>query len=187
MSDAIEPFIRHASEVVLETPIFTVRRDLAEHPRSGRRGHYVVLDQPDWVNVVALTPEEDVVLIRQWRHGTRRVELEIPAGLIDAGETPLQAAARELREETGYEAASLELIGSVAPNPAFQANTCYTVLARGCVELGAQELDAGEDIAVLRMSPKQLREAVGAGQLRNAMVICALFWWLESRGSWAPL
>ena len=178
-SGELEAFIRHASEVVLETPIFDVRRDLAEHPRSGRRGHYYVLEQPDWVNVVAETTQGELVVIRQWRHGTRRVELEIPAGLIDPGETPLQAAARELREETGYVAEALELIGSVAPNPAFSANTCHTVLARGCRLAGAQELDAGEDIAVDRITPDELRAAIRDGRVRNAMVICGLYWWLD--------
>ena len=184
MTDERPPaFIRHASEVVLETPIFDVRRDLAEHPRSGRRSHVYVLEQPDWVNVVALTDAGEVVVIRQWRHGTRRVELEIPAGLIDPGETPLEAGARELREETGYVAERLEVIGSVAPNPAFSANTCYTVLAQGCRRVAEQALDPGEDIAVELIARERLREAVASGEVRNAMVICGLYWWLSSPGA----
>lgn len=172
----IQPFIRHASEELLRTSIFTVRQDLAEHPKSGRRGKYLVLEQPDWVNVVALSPGGELIMVRQWRHGTRAVELEVPAGVIDPGESPLEAAARELREETGYVAAQLELIGSVAPNPAFASNTCFTVLARDCTLVGEQELDEGEDIEVELFGPERLEAALAAGEIRNAMAICALFW-----------
>ena len=157
-----------------------VRQDLAEHPKSGRRSHYVVLEQPDWVNVVALTTAQELLMVRQWRHGTRSVELEVPAGIIDAGEDPLAAAARELREETGYVAQELVLIGSVAPNPAFADNTCHTVLARGCTRAGEQQLDPGEDIEVERFDAQRLREAVAAGEIRNAMAICALFFWQQA-------
>jgi len=175
----IEPFVRHASEVLLETSIFTVRQDLAAHPKSGRVCPYVVLEQADWVNIVALSEAGELVMVRQWRHGTRCVELEIPAGLIDPGEAPLAAAARELREETGYVAAKLELLGSVAPNPAFSANTCFTVLATGCRLEHEQELDAGEDIEVELLAPEAVRAAAAAGAIRNAMVICALYWWTQ--------
>ena len=180
----VEPFERLSSEVVLETAIFTVREDRARHPRSGREGRYLVLDQPDWVNVIALTPDDRIVMIRQWRHGTRAVELEVPAGIVDPGEQPLEAAIRELREETGYAPGAIEVVGAVAPNPAYQANTCHTFVATGCTRVADQDLDPGEDIEVELLTRDELDAAIASGELRNAQVICALFWW--ERGSDEP-
>nr|WP_276599476.1 NUDIX hydrolase [Nannocystis sp. SCPEA4] len=153
----------------------------AEHPRTGSRRQYVTLDAPDWVNLVALTPEGQLVLVRQWRHGTRRFELELPAGAIDRGETPEQAAARELLEETGYSAATISRLGEVAPNAAFQHNRCYTVLAEGCVRTGETDFDEGEDIEIVLCSPSELRAQLG-GPVLNAMVFCGLYWWFERQG-----
>jgi len=176
----VEPFRRLASERILETAIFSVRQDRAAHPQTGRVGEYVVLEQPDWANVVAVTADERIVMIRQWRHGTRAVELEIPAGIVDPGESPRAAAIRELREETGYAPASPEAvvaIGAVAPNPAYQSNTCHTFLATGCTEVGAQALDPGEDIEVVLLTRAELDAALERGEVRNAQVICGLYWW----------
>jgi 8-oxo-dGTP pyrophosphatase MutT (NUDIX family) len=178
----VKPFIRHASEHLLDTPIFRLRRDRAEHPETGHVGDYFVLENPDWVNVVALTPAREILLVRQWRHGTGTVELELPAGLIEPGESPLDAAARELREETGHAPARCSLLGEVAPNAAFQRNTCFTVLAEGCVPDGPTRFDAGEDIELVVEPVARLPALLRGGHFRNAMVHIGLLWWLESQG-----
>jgi len=178
----VKPFIRHASEHLLDTPIFRLRRDRAEHPETGHVGDYFVLENPDWVNVVALTPAREVLLVRQWRHGTAAVELELPAGLVDGEESALEAAARELREETGYRAERLTLLGQVAPNASFQHNTCFTVLAEGCVPDGPTRFDAGEDIELVVEPVARIPTLLREGRFRNAMVHIGLLWWLESLG-----
>lgn len=176
------PFVRHESSIVLETPVFRLRKDRASHPVTGHTGNYVVLECPDWVNMVALTDDDQIILVRQWRHGSRSIELEIPAGMIDHGEEPLVAAARELREETGYEASAMRLIGQVSPNAAFQNNTCYTALATGCRKLHDTSFDAGEDLELVVVPVAELPAMVASGQLRNGMVIAGLFWWLQGAG-----
>lgn len=178
----IEPFPKHGSDLVLRTPIFDLRTDDVTHPVTGRRHTFYVLHVRPYVNVVAETAEGEIVLIRQWRHGTRDVGVEVPAGIADEGETPEQAAARELREETGYVAERLTVLGQVQPNPAHQDNLSYTVLAEGCRKLADTEFDEAEEIEVDLVDRDELRRLVLAGEIRNAMVVCALFWWLQHRG-----
>lgn len=175
----IKPFVLHSSRVLLETPIFTLREDIAEHPHTGHTAPYFVLENPDWVNVVALTDDGDIVLVEQWRHGVRKVELEIPAGLVDPGEDPLVAAARELREETGYVAEHLEIVGAVHPNAAYQQNTCTTVLATGCKRTAEQEFDDGEDLEVVVLSRQEVMARIAAGGIRNGMSVLGLLLWAQ--------
>lgn len=177
----LRPFRYRQSRELLKTPIFRLREDEAEHPRTGRVRPYVALDAPDWVNIVAITDDEQMLLVRQWRHGTRRFELELPAGALEPGESPEQAAARELMEETGYQATSITLIGTVAPNAAYQSNRCFTVLAEGCRKTGETNFDEGEDIEIELCAPEALRARLG-GEVQNALVFCGLYWWLERRG-----
>ncbi|MBX6314662.1 MAG: NUDIX hydrolase [Isosphaeraceae bacterium] len=152
------------------------------HPVTGHRRTYYVLDNPDFINVIALTTEGQIVLIRQWRHGTREIELELPAGLVDPGESPLEAARRELLEETGYAAETWSLIGSVKPNPAYQVNTGWSTLAEGCRKVAEPSLDDGEDIEVVLVDPAEIPGLVRDGTIRHSLVLCSLFWWLDGRG-----
>ena len=146
-----KPFTVIDTRPLVSTRVFSLRADRAVPPKGGEAGEYYVLDTPDWVNVIAETEDDEVVLVKQWRHGSRRVELEIPGGLIEPGEAPLMAAARELMEETGYEAAEMEILQTIRPNPAFMDNECTTVLAKGCRRVGPQALDDDEDIDILRI------------------------------------
>ena len=121
---------RLETKTIHETPVLTLEEVALLRPGRDEPVRFVQLRCPQWVNVIPFTEDGQVILIRQYRAGTHEVTLEIPGGMIDAGEDPADAAARELAEETGYVAGSLEPLGVVQPNPAIQDNRCYTFLAR---------------------------------------------------------
>jgi 8-oxo-dGTP pyrophosphatase MutT (NUDIX family) len=153
----------------------------AIHPRTGVAKRFSLIHCADWVNVLALTEDDRFVLLRQFRIGTARVGLEIPGGLIDPGEDPIAAGARELAEETGYTGGTYELIGTVAPNPALQGNTLYTVLARGVRLTQAPDPDDGEVLAVETATRDACRRYLRDGAIEHALVQVA-FGHLAFRG-----
>ncbi len=155
--------------------IFSLVQARRRSPESGREFPFDILECPDWVNVVALTEAGRVLLIRQYRAGTRTITTEIPGGTVDAGESPLDAARRELAEETGYEADSWEMIGRVHPNPAFQTNTTYTFLARNARHTRDQRLDGAEMIEVEERRLEDIPALVADGTITHALVVCAFF------------
>jgi 8-oxo-dGTP pyrophosphatase MutT (NUDIX family) len=154
--------------------VFSVQRDSSLSPRTGKPHPFYVLDCPDWVNVIALTGRNEVVLVRQFRAGTRTVTLEIPGGGVEAQDgSALVAARRELREETGHAAQNWKRLGVVHPNPAFQTNRCTTYLARGCRRVGALMPDAGEDIAVECVPLAKIPGLIRTGKITHSLVIAA--------------
>jgi len=137
-----------------------------------------VLDSTDWVNIVPVTPQGNIVLIRQFRHGTASVVWEIPGGMVDAeDETPAHAAHRELLEETGYSAEQVDFLGAVHPNPAIQNNRCHSFVAHHARPTGTQHLDGSEDIAVQEVPWPGVQEMIRSGEITHALVISALFWY----------
>jgi len=153
--------------------IFHLDEERYESERNTHVIDAVVLRSPDWVNVIALTPERACVMIRQFRFGTAAVHWEIPGGIIDPGESPLTAAVRELREETGYTAPRWTALGAVAPNPAIQSNRLHTFLAQDAVLAGGQELEPSEDIAVHLVAERELDGMLGSGAIDHALVAVA--------------
>ena len=143
------------------------------HPVDGHLRRFSLVEAVDWVNVIALTRHDHVVLVRQFRFGTRQVCLEIPGGMIDPGEVPLDAAKRELEEETGYTAREWRLLGTSAPNPAFQTNTLHSYLALDADKTVAPRPDAGEVLEVSTEPLGRVQELIRRGAIDHALVLVA--------------
>lgn len=173
-----------AEEPSADYAVFRVYRRDAAHPETGRTHRLSILECPDWVNVIALTPDDRVLLVRQFRHGTGQVTLEIPGGVVDPGESALAAARRELREETGHEAGQWLELGVVEPNPALQSNRCTCFLALDARPAGAPDPDSGEAIRVEALTLSDIRDAVCGGRIRHALVVCAFLFLVERAGGW---
>jgi ADP-ribose pyrophosphatase len=172
----IKPWETLRSSPVGQFRIFSIRSDLKVSPRTGAEHDFYVIDAPNWVNVIALTPAREMVLVEQFRHGTNTVELEIPGGVMDATDaSPEVTGMRELREETGYAGEAARIIGKVLPNPAILSNTCFTVLVENCRLLHPVEFDHGEDLATRLVPESEIEGLVTSGIIRHSLVVAALY------------
>ncbi|MFP4624349.1 MAG: NUDIX hydrolase [Gemmatimonadota bacterium] len=160
------------SEVVEETRLFVLTRQWAR-AADGAVHDFLVLAMPDWVQIVALLSDGRFVMVEQFRHGTRRVTLEFPAGIVESGETPLQCAVRELEEETGYVAGAGEVVGRVDPNAALQDNELFIVVLRDCEPMGEVRQDPRERIRTRIVDPDELDGLIERGEFRDAYGIIA--------------
>jgi 8-oxo-dGTP pyrophosphatase MutT (NUDIX family) len=167
---------RKRSEQVADCRVFKVRRDFSADPREGRVHDFYVIEAPDWINVIPLTKDNEVVLIEQYRHGTESVSLEIPGGMVDPGEEPRETAARELFEETGYEASEVVFLGKTRPNPAIQDNWIHTYIARG-VEHRREPLNEGTEWTRVRLVPLGLIPSlIAEGAIDHSLVVVGFHW-----------
>jgi 8-oxo-dGTP pyrophosphatase MutT (NUDIX family) len=160
---------------VLETPIGTIRKGPLQSRTSMKRKDFYFFDFPDWVNIIARTPDNEIVLVRQFRYGTKRMELEIPGGMIDQGEDPLAAGCRELLEETGFTGKNGKIIGKVCPNPAIQGNSCYTILVEDAVLTAKPHPDDMEEIDWLRVPEQDIDRYIRDGLIEHGLVLNAIF------------
>ena len=171
-----QPWRIQSCEKLADCRIFTVRKDVTVNPRTGQPHVMFILEHPNWVNVIPLTADEQVIMVEQWRHGTRSVQLETPGGLMDDTETPEQSARRELREETGYEANEFIRLGTMYPNPAIQTNQQHYVLAKNCRKTAEPSLDDAEDISVKLVPLVNVPAMIKKGEITHGIVIAGFYW-----------
>jgi len=169
----IKPWKCIRSQPTQSFRVFSVRTDTTISPRTGTKHDFYVIESRDWINIIPLTDDDQVVMIRQYRHGSREVTLEIPGGLVDPGDTPKKAAARELLEETGYQAKKWIKIGVVNPNPALFNNHCYTFSAQKIKKVADPRPDQTEDIETVLIPLKKIPGLISRGEIDHAMVITA--------------
>lgn len=163
-----------APRTVLSTPVMNVLTSKVVCKRSGKSRDFYRLDFSAWVNIVAVTNNQELVFIRQYRFGSGRMETEIPGGAVEEGEDPLEAGLRELLEETGYSGENGRIIGKVCPNPALQDNFCYTVLVENVKKTAELQLDEMEDIDVFTVELKDLPALLRNGSIEHGLVFNAL-------------
>ena len=164
-----------AREHVADCRVFSVERSIAESPVDGKRHRFYRINSPAWAQIVPVTKERDVVLVRQYRHGASRVTLEMPAGLVDLGENPAEAAVRECLEETGYRAKNPISLGVVNPNPALFANRLYAYLATDVVPERAIENVGVEQTEVVLVPARDLPKLMLDGTIDHALVQATLW------------
>ena len=165
---------RLARERIQTCRVFDVQRARVRSPRSGLLHDFYSIECADWVNVIPFTPDGELVLVRQYRHGADRVSLEVPGGIVDPGEAPATAAARELLEETGYRADEIVSLGGVNPNPALFGNRLHAFVARGARRVAEIANDHSEETFVELVPARELKRRVLDGEIDHALVVAAI-------------
>ena len=171
----IQPWPLKGSEITADFKIFKVRSDQRTSPRTGDDHSFFVIESVDWCNVVALTANDELVMVEQYRQGTNLIELELPGGMIDPGETPAETAPRELQEETGYAGDAPEPVGFVFANPAIMNNKVHTVMIRNAQLEHETDLDDGEDVAARLVPLTDIPGLIADGTISHSLMVAALY------------
>ena len=149
--------------------IFEVRKQRLKRRSDGLEGDFFVLDTNDWVNVLALTPDDEIILVRQFRYGSKEQSLEPPGGVVERGEDPVVAGLRELQEETGYVGEEPKLLGVVRPNAAILSNRCHVILVLNAQKTAALNFDQHEELVTELYPVKELKEMVRRGEITHSI------------------
>ena len=169
------------SEYLIRRPWMTARRDRVQLPSGTIHPEYYILEYPDWVNVIAITADGQFVMVKQYRHGLRDVFTELCAGVMEEGETPLQAAKRELEEETGYVGGEWTLMMEISGNPSCTNNITHCFIARGVEPSGTRHLDATEDIKVELLSEDEILGMLRRDEMKQALMLAPLWRYFAQR------
>ncbi|WP_324757861.1 NUDIX hydrolase [Sphingobacterium thalpophilum] len=171
-----------SSEYICKEPWATLRKDTCELPDGRINDHYYVLEYPDWVNMVGITEQNELLVIKQYRHGAGMLSLEIPAGTMESGENPVDAAIREMLEETGYAFDHIEEIATLYANPATSGNVTYTYLMTGGRKVQEQALDDHEEIDVYLVPLPEAKKMLLDNKFSQALHSSALFYAFNKLG-----
>lgn len=175
MNQTIKEWKVLESEYLVRQPWLTARRDRLELPDGRIIPEYYVLEYPNWVNVIAITKDGQFVMERQYRHAARKISLELPCGVMEEGETPLEAAQRELLEETGFGGGQWKKLMELSPNPSAMSNTTHCFLAIGVEKIAEQHLDETEELSVLFMTKEEVKRMLNENQICQALMVAPLY------------
>lgn len=176
-SDSARParWEKLAQTSLAKTRVFDLHSVRYRHPSRRTERDFIIAHPPDWVNVIALTPDHRLVLVRQFRFGVDDFALEIPGGVMDRGEAPQTAGTRELREETGFVGAACQVLGEVRPNPAILSNRCHVVLVELAVRSVPTDWDHDEEVEVMLLPVDEVLALARNGGITHSLVLNALF------------
>ena len=163
-----------SSEYLIRRPWLTARRDVVKLPNGTVNDEFYVLEYPDWVNVIAITKDDRMVMIRQYRHGLRRTSYELVAGVIEDGENPMDAAKRELLEESGYAGGQWQEFMQLCANPSTTNNISHTYLAVGVEKVANQKLDETEDVEVHIMEKETVKQMIYNNEFVQSLMAAPL-------------
>ena len=176
MKETPDTWTRVESKEVADCRVFKVREDFCERDSDAKKASFFVVENPDWVNVVALTKEKQVVLIEQFRHGSEEIVLEIPGGMIDGGEDKEVAAKRELLEETGYASDEFVYLGKSRPNPAIQNNWIYHYVAHDCEKTSETDFDEHESVITKIVPFSEIENLIKRGEITHSLAVAAFYY-----------
>ncbi len=168
-------------QAIEENWLFRLRKERFKSRRTGKEHDYYVIHLADAVHVVALTPDDEVLLVRQFRAGSDRDSLEIPGGLVDHGEDSCAAGARELLEETGYAGDAPVLLGTLWSNPSLLTSRISTIVIRNARPVAEPDPDLHEELTIERVPAQAIPGMILAGKIDHALVVAGLLWWLGTK------
>jgi len=176
MKEQVEIWKRQSSEEIADCRVFKVREDFCRRESDAAEHNFFVVESPDWVNIIALTEDNAIVLIEQFRHGTQEIILEIPGGMVDEGEQAEAAARRELLEETGYSSDEFIFLGKSRPNPAIQTNWIYHYLALDCEKTEETAFDEHESVATKLVPLAEIENLIKSGEITHSLAITGFYY-----------
>ena len=182
---SIEKWKLLSSQYIVRRPWLTARCDKVMLPNGRIMPEYYVLEYPTWVNVIAITEEGKFLMVEQYRHGLQGVFTELVAGVVEQGEEPIEAAKRELLEETGYSGGKWELLTVLSQNPTSTNNLTYCFVATGVKKVAGQSLDETEDVEVKQMTEEEVRQMLASDKMKQSLMAAPLwkYFCLEAKNS----